>query len=99
MKQFAYLLILLLTSTQVDDAWVGAPASPSASLPLDDDEYLPAPRRPQERPPSYRQRPALGAVTLRQTGPPVAPRGEPSEWNLTTPFGPPPLYVFMSLQI
>jgi hypothetical protein len=27
------------------------------------------------------------------------PRGVPSEWNPTTPFAPPPLYIFMSLQI
>src|SRR5262245_25165482 len=47
-KRPAYFLLLLLISAQLDDAWAAALASPSAPIAEDNDEYLPAQRRPQE---------------------------------------------------
>jgi hypothetical protein len=97
MKQFAYLLILLLLAAQADDLWAVAPVLPSAPL-ADDDEYLPPQRRPQEEPVVHKESAAVG-LRHQTAGFPLVRRGLPSEWNLTTPFTPPPLYVFMSLQI
>jgi hypothetical protein len=98
MKRLPYLLILLLTA-QADDYWAVAPVLPSAPLADDNDEYLPAQRRPQEQRPFSRQKPVFEAVTPPDADFSFVPRGVPSEWNLTTPFGPPPLYVFLSLRI
>jgi hypothetical protein len=100
MKAFAYLLLLLLMWAQVDDYWAAAPAFPSSAAPAaDDDEYLPAQRRAQEQQPPSRQRAVLDTVTLPQAALSLAPKGVSSERSLTTPFTPPPLYAFMSLQI
>jgi hypothetical protein len=99
MKRLPYLLVLLLLSAQVDDAWAVAPVLPSAPLADDNDEYLPAQRRPQEQRPSSCQKPVFEAVKSPNANFSFVPRGAPSERNLTTPFGPPPLYVFMSLRI
>jgi len=98
MKRCAYLLILLLTWAQIDDVCVVALASPSAPTVDDDAEYLPAQRRLQDEQSSAQEpvfvspKPQTADLSTRQSG-------VPWEWNLTTPFTPPPLYVFMSLQI
>ncbi len=101
MKRVAYLLVLLLISAQVDDLWAVAPVSPSAPL-ADDDEYLPPQRRSREEvsvadegPAFVGLEPQTADFTLVRSG----KSGVPSRWHLTTPFGPPPLYVLMSLQI
>jgi hypothetical protein len=102
MKWLAYFLILLLISAQVDDAWTAAPVLPSAPLADDNDdndEYVPAQRQPWGEQSSSRQKPVFDAVKPRTADFPFGPRSVPSEWNLTTPSAPPPLYVFMSLQI
>ena len=100
MKRLPCLLILLLISAQVDDSWAVAPVLPSASLPDDNEEYLPAQRRLQEQRSSPRQEPVVfDSVRLHHAALSFVPRGVPSERNLTTPFTPPPLYAFMSLQI
>ena len=99
MKRFAYLWVLLLMSAQVDEAWAVAPDFSSAVLADDNDEFLPAQRRPQEELTSSRQKPVLSIGTPRTADFSFVSRGVPSEWNSTTPFSPPPLYVFMSLQI
>jgi hypothetical protein len=99
MKRLAYLLVLLLISAQAEDAWAVAPVLPSAPLTDDNDEYLPAQRQLQGAASSSRQAPAFNGLKPRTADFSSARSGVPSEWNLTTPFGPPPLYVFMSLQI
>jgi hypothetical protein len=99
MKWLACLLILLLISAQIDDAWVVVPVLPPAPLPDGNDEYLPAQWSSRVEQSSSRQRPVFDAVKLRTADFAFVPRSVPSEWNLTTTFAPPPLYVFMSLQI
>ena len=97
-KRLAYLLLLLLISAQVDDVWAVSPASPSAPL-ADDDEYLPAQRRPQEE-----------LIALGQGLPFVGLKAQPADLSVVqkrprsgsspaTPFTPQPLYAFMSLRI
>jgi hypothetical protein len=99
MKQLAHLLVLLLISAQVDDAWAVAPVLPSAPLSDENDEYLPAQRQLQGAASVSRQTPAFNHLKTRAADfAPVRSR-VPSEWNLTTPLAPPSLYVFMSLQI
>jgi hypothetical protein len=99
MTRLPYLLILLLLSAQVDDAWIADPALPSVSLADDNDEYLPAQRRPREELSTSAQGPMFVGLKPPPTDACSVPTGVRSEWNLTTPFTPPPLYVFMSLQI
>ena len=98
MTRFAYFLILCLFSAQVDDAWAVAPVLPSAPLSDDDDEYLPAKRQVRDEQ-SSGQEPVFVGFKPQTANFPLGRRGLPLEWNLTTPFTPPPLYVFMSLQI
>jgi hypothetical protein len=98
MKRPAYLLILALLSAQVDDVWPVAPTSSAASVADDNDEYLPAPRRLRDEQ-AFGQEPVLVGFAPQTAHTPPARRGVPVEWNLTAPFTPPPLYVFMSLQI
>jgi hypothetical protein len=100
MTRFAYLLILALLSAQVDDTWAVAPLSSAAApLPDDNDEYLPAPRRLRDEQTSG-QEPVFAGLELQTADtPPARRRGVPVEWDLTAPFTPPPLCVFMSLQL
>jgi hypothetical protein len=98
MNRLAYLLILLLISAQVDNSWAGVPVLPSAPQ-ADDDEYLPSPQRPQQEECSPHQKPVFAGLKPQIADLPLVRRGVPSAWNLTTPFTPPPLYAFMSLQI
>jgi len=100
MKRLSYFLILLLLSGQVDDTWAVVPALPSVPLADDDnDEYTPAQRLPRGEQSSSRQEPVFDGRKPLTADFSVARRGVPSEWDLTTPFAPPPLYAFMSLQI
>jgi hypothetical protein len=99
MRRLAFILILLLVSAKVDNAWACAPVVPSAPLTDDDDEYLPSQRRPEEGPSSPRQKPAFLGLKSEATGRPLVRRGVPPGRDLTTPFAPRPLYVLMSLQI
>ena len=98
MKRLAHFLILLLLLAQVDDAWAVAPVSPSAPITDDDDEYLPAQWRLRDEQ-SSGQEPAFVGVKPQTADFPLVRRGVPLQWNLSTPFAPPPLYLFMSLQI
>jgi len=99
MKRLAYLLILLLCSGQVDDAWAVALDFPSAPLADDNAEYLPAKRRVQDEWSSSCQGPEFVGLESQTADFSVVRRGVPSEWDLTAPFTPPPLHSFMSLQI
>src|SRR5262245_61881809 len=98
MNRLVYLLILLLISAQVDDAWAVALDLPAVPLAAEDDEYLPAQWRPQGEQSSSRQKPVFDGLKPQTADFSLARRGVPSGWNLTTPFTPPPLYVFKSLQ-
>jgi hypothetical protein len=99
MKPLVYLLIFLMIWAQGDDAWAVALDLSSAPLVEDDDEYLPLQRRLQEEESSPSQNPVFVGLRPHTAGSSHVRRGMPSEWNLTTPFTAPPLYVFMSLQI
>jgi hypothetical protein len=99
MKRFAYFLVLLLFSAQVDDAWAVAPVLPSAPFADDNDEYLPAQRRSGEEKSASVQEPMFVGLKSPTADIPIARSGAPSDGNLTAPFTPPPLYLFMSLQI
>jgi hypothetical protein len=99
MKRHAYLLILLLLSAQVDDAWAVAPVLSSAQSADDDNEYLPSERRTQGEESCARQEPICVGLKPHTADFSFVPWDVPSEWNLNTPFAPPPLYAFMSLQI
>jgi hypothetical protein len=100
MKRLPYFLILLLLTTQVDDALAVPFLSPSAPLADDDDdEYLPSQRRPQEEESLPGEEPASAGLKPRTANFPIAHRGVSPEWTLTTPLTPPPLRLFMSLQI
>jgi len=99
MKHLAYILMLLLLSAQVEDAWVAALELPSDSSADDSDEYLPAQRQPRQEQAGFKVRADKHQTVIQAIDFSISRMGVPSEWNLTTPFAPPPLYVFMSLQI
>jgi hypothetical protein len=99
MKQLGYLLILLSFWVQVDDAWLTAVGSPSIVLADDDDEYLPAERQPRQEQSGFKVEVDKHRPLIQATDFSTVRMDTPSEWSLTTPFTPPPLYVFMSLQI
>jgi hypothetical protein len=98
MKRLAYLLVLLLISAQVEDAWAVAPVLPSALLSDENDEYLPAQHQLQGAASASRRTPAFNGLKAQTADFSPFRSGVPSEWNLTTPLAPPSLYVFMSLQ-
>jgi hypothetical protein len=100
MKGFAYFLIFLLVEGLVDDAVALTLVSPSVSLVDDDDnEYLASRKRPEEKASRFDKEPAFVGLKPQTADFTLDQRNGPSEWNLTTPFTPPPLYLFMSLQI
>jgi hypothetical protein len=99
MKCCTYLLLLLLPVSQVDDTLAVTPISSVAGLAPDNDEYLPVQRRPREEESASDQ--GLLLVWLKS---PLAAcllvaRAVPFNRASRTPFTPPPLYAFMSLQI
>jgi hypothetical protein len=98
-KRPAYFLLLLLISAQLDDGWAAAPASPSAPLVDDDDEYLPAQRRPQEEQIALGQWLPFAGLKVQPADSAVVQKGLSSRSNPATPFTPQPLYAFMSLRI
>jgi hypothetical protein len=97
MKRLPYFLVFLLISAQVDDAWAVASDLPSAPVADDNDEYLPAQRGFRDEQ-SSGQETAFVGIERRSADCSFVGRAR-FEWNLTTPFTPRPLYVFMSLQI
>src|SRR5262245_6915199 len=99
MNRLAYLLILLLISAQVDDAWAVPPVLAPGPLADDNNAYLPSQGRPQGEQSYSRQKPVFDGLKPQTADFSLVRRGVPSDGNLTTPFTPPPLYVFMSLQI
>jgi hypothetical protein len=99
MKRVAYGLVLLLISAQVQDTWAVALVLPSTPLADENDEYLPVQRQPRGEQPSSSPKPLFNALKPPAVDVSFVPRGVPAEWILTTPFAPPLLYIFMSLQI
>jgi hypothetical protein len=97
MKRLTYFLVFLLISAQVDDAWAVAPDLPSAPVADDNDEYLPAQRQLRDEQSSDQETTFVGIEP--RSADFLPGRRARFEWNLTTPFTPRPLYVFMSLQI
>jgi hypothetical protein len=98
MKRVAFFLILLLIWAQVDDAWVSAPVSLSASF-AQDDEYLPVESRREDDRSAQRQRPVL-AVRNAPPGHSFSSFGgsRPSGSSFAAPFQRSSVYVFMSLR-
>src|SRR5262249_40275820 len=99
MKWLPYLLILLLVSTQVDDCWAVAPVLPSPPCAEDNEEYLPAQRPSRGEESSFQQKAVFLGLKPQFADSSSVRRALPVEWNLTAPYTPSPLYVFMSLQI
>jgi hypothetical protein len=99
MKRLTYLLVLLVISAQVDDTWAVAPDVLSAPFADEDDEYLPSEPLTLGEESSSCQKPVFDAVKPLTADFRCVPGSVPSERNLTTPFAPLPLYLFMSMQI
>ena len=100
MKRIAWLLVFLTCWAQFDDVLLPC-ALDAQSAPLldDDDEYIPFNSHDQETRSFGRQRPAGVHLKPRLGVFALVSSGVPSEPTLTTPLAPPPLYVFMSLQL
>jgi hypothetical protein len=98
-KRAAYFLLLLLISAQLDDAWAAAPASLSVPIAEENDEYLPAPRQPQEEQIPLGQWLPLAGLKVQPADSSVVQKRLSSRSNPATPFAPQPLYAFMSLRI
>jgi hypothetical protein len=98
MNRIAYFLLLVLMWAQVDDYLAAALLLPSAPL-ADDDEYVTSRQQPTEEECSAREKRVFVGLKPQTADFSLLQRDVPSEWNLTAAFSPPPLYVFMSLQI
>jgi len=94
-----YLLISLAFLAQIDDAWAVPTAAPYEPPLAGTDEYLPAERQ-QSQDRASRQKPAPGDSKPKagQLSSECLRRSFPFWTDLSAPFNPPPLYVFMSLQ-
>jgi hypothetical protein len=101
MKRSHYFLMFLVLLAQVDDTWVATFVSTSAPLSQvdDDDECTPSQLRTVGEESSARQTPIFNSLKRQTADFSVVREGVPSAWNLTRPFAPSPLYIFMSLQI
>jgi hypothetical protein len=98
-KRLAYFLLLLLISAQLDDAWAAAPASPPAPIAEENDEYLPAQRRPQDEQIALAHWPPFAGLKAQPADLSVAQKCPPSGPNPAPPFAPKPLLAFMPLRI
>jgi hypothetical protein len=93
LKLATYLLIFLSLSTQFDDAWVLAVCADSQTAAEDDEYLLPSGKQLLTR--SALVLPGHKAAEFLSARLDDSPVTVPA---LTVVFGPPPLYVFMSLQ-
>jgi hypothetical protein len=101
MRRFAFLIVLLLWG-QVDDGLAVTFAVSPACPAYDDDgddEYPEAQQGPQKEDSRPDKKPALFSLQPQTTDSSPGQRSLLSERSLTAPFSPPPLYLFMSLQI
>jgi hypothetical protein len=99
MKCCTYLLLLLLPVSQVDDTLAVTSNSSVAPLAPDNDEYLPVQRRPREEESASDQGRMLVSIKVPLAACLLVARAAPVNRASRTPFTPPPLYAFMSLQI
>jgi hypothetical protein len=100
MKRNVYFLIFLSIWAQIDDILLTpASAYQSAPFPGDDDEYLPLKRQDHQQEFAPGRQPQSESVRFQTADLSFVEKNAPSDWNLTTPFAPASLYVFMSLQI
>jgi hypothetical protein len=97
-KRFAYFLILLLFWALVDNYWDLSPTSQSRVLVDDDDEYISTGSLHTSQQSSWRDGSLYAQLVLSTfvAAPPCA--GERTDVNFSGHFGPPCLYVFMSMQ-
>jgi hypothetical protein len=94
LRRFAFLLVLLLTSSWLDGAWAAAPAEDAAAA--QDNDYLPVPSRAREESTRAAYIPPPGGVPFPVVDP--AARARSPQARPAAPCGPPLLYVLMSLQ-
>jgi hypothetical protein len=93
-----YLLIALLFSAQLDDAWMSGPVPCSSPVAGDNDEYLPSERRQHSEASASRHRPAHVGLNRPAVDFFASGRGLATGSKLLLTFGRSSLYVFMSLQ-
>src|SRR5947209_2069775 len=98
MKPLSCLLVLVLILAQVDDALAIAAVLPSAPLPDDSDEYLPAQPAVQEQEASRDHRPAFAFGVLPRDSSRRLVNGLWSQGKVIS-RSVCPLYALMSLQI
>jgi hypothetical protein len=99
-KRNAYVLILFTLLAQFDDALVTLAASfQSAPLPSDDDDGCLPPARPERQERCCRRQPQSISVKRLAANFSFFARSLLPKAMQTTPFAPPPLYLFSSLQI
>jgi hypothetical protein len=101
MKWNACLLIVLTFWAQLDDALIISGCdSPTDSLASnDDDECLSSEHKEQQNQFRAQREPYVFALKPLNRDFPALRSGVSLERNLTAPFTPPSLYVFMSMQI
>jgi hypothetical protein len=98
-RPIAYLCVALLTFNLVDDYLFPAPASLTSPFADEDNEYLSPTLGQGCQRSSPRQEPVLAALKPRGHELSFAPGHCPPQFDVTARFAPPPLYIFMSLQI
>jgi hypothetical protein len=98
LRHFPFLVLVLLASAWVDDAWEAAAAAPAAeSLAAVDNVYITSPARAGEERARRAPLPPPGAAL--PAGDRSCPaRYPPESARAIPPFGAPLLYILMSLQ-
>src|SRR5262245_28155172 len=99
MKRIVCILITLLLSAQLDDAWAVVGVGPSAPVEGDSDEYPAAQRLDRGAKSTCRQVPAFAGWQPRASGRCVAPGAVQCERNPSNPLPPSLLLMFTSLQL
>jgi hypothetical protein len=99
-QKLAYLLIFLAIWSQLDDALLTAfPSVPPVALADDDDDYLSVKRERARERASSQQKSVLVRVIPKNPSSSISTRRGSPPGSKPRPFGPFPLYVFMSLQL
>jgi hypothetical protein len=99
LRHVAYLCLALIAFNFVDDYLLLAPGSLTSPLANDEDEYLTPTLRQDCQRSSSREEPVFDALKPRAGELCFSPGHCPPESSVAARFAPPPLYVFMSLQI
>jgi hypothetical protein len=98
MALLVYLLIPVLLSSQVDDVWAVVCNFPTPPL-VEEEVFIPSVRASKEAGSHADQKPVLPSLGSHTASFRIAQTGYQPERKSTSPLAPPPLYVFMSLQI